>query len=234
MKQYLETTPLLDFKHPSIQQLIAERSWQHLNEKDKIQQVYTFVRDEILFGYNESDAISASQVLKEGYGQCNTKSSLLMALLRALDVPTRLHGFTINKKLQKGAIRGLWYKLSPGNILHTWVEVYAQGQWYFLEGVILDKAYLSALQAKFSDCKSTFCGYGVATNNFEKPVVDWNFNHTFIQREGINQDFGLFDNPDVFYQQHQQALGYLKSWMYKKYIRHVMNKNVAKIRRTLS
>ena len=33
-----------------------------------------------------------------------------MALLRACDIPCRVHGFTIDKKLQKGAMTGLVIK----------------------------------------------------------------------------------------------------------------------------
>ncbi|MEE9438693.1 MAG: transglutaminase domain-containing protein, partial [Saprospiraceae bacterium] len=91
---------------------------------------------EIRFGYNKSDNIPASKVLSDGYGQCNTKSTLLMALLRAVGIPNRIHGFTIDKALQKGAITGIWYKLAPKNILHSWVEVLINDKWYFLEGVI--------------------------------------------------------------------------------------------------
>ena len=68
---------------------------------------------EIAFGYNTDDMISASEVLKDGYGQCNTKGTLFMALLRAVGIRCRIHGFTIDKKLQKGAMTGIVYKLAP-------------------------------------------------------------------------------------------------------------------------
>lgn len=230
MTKYLEATPILDFEHSNIQKLVNERGWKNLSEKEKVNQVYTFVRDEIRFGYNTSDNISASQVLEDGYGQCNTKATLLMALMRAVEVPNRIHGFTINKALQKGAITGVWYSIAPKNILHSWVEIFVDDNWYFLEGVILDKIYLDALQKKFADSESNLCGYGVYTEDFKKPVVDWNYNHTYIQEKGINQDFGLFDNPDKFYTKHQQNIGPLKNWMFKNYMRHTMNKNVNRIR----
>jgi hypothetical protein len=196
----------------------------------RIKAIYNFVRDEIKFGYNLSDNISASAVLKDGYGQCNTKATLLMALLRATEIPNRIHGFTIDKALQKGAITGIWYKLSPKNILHSWVEILVDEQWYFLEGVILDKIYLAKLQEENSDCKTTFCGYGAYTDNFKNPPIDWNLNNTFIQDKGINQDFGLFDTPDEFYEQHQQKLNVFERFVFKNIVRHKMNKNVAKIR----
>jgi transglutaminase-like putative cysteine protease len=110
---HLRATPLLDYYHSRIQELISERNWRSLSRKDAIGAIYKFVRDEIRFGYNETDALPASKVLQDGYGQCNTKSTLLMALLRAVGVPCVLHGATIGKHLQKGIVTGPWYWLAP-------------------------------------------------------------------------------------------------------------------------
>lgn len=230
MNNYLKETKILDYSHDSIQKLVKEREWNQLDTISRIKAIYNFVRDEIKFGYNLSDDISASAVLKDGYGQCNTKATLLMTLLRATEIPNRIHGFTIDKALQKGAITGIWYKLSPNNILHSWVEILVDEQWYFLEGVILDKIYLTKLQEKNSYCKTTFCGYGAYTDNFKNPPIDWNLNNTFIQDKGINKDFGLFDTPDEFYAKHQQKLNAFEKFVFKNIVRHKMNKNVEKIR----
>lgn len=102
MMEYLKETQMLDYSHPTIQKLIHDKQWKQMNEFNRIQAIYNYVRDEILFGYNSDDYIPASKVLADGYGQCNTKGTLFMALLRACDIPCRIHGFTINKKLQKG------------------------------------------------------------------------------------------------------------------------------------
>ncbi|HCA09388.1 transglutaminase family protein [Chryseobacterium sp.] len=230
MKNYLKETDILDYSNPSIQKLLEQRRWKDLDPVSKVKAIYNFVRDEIKFGYNVSDNIPASQVLKDGYGQCNTKASLLMTLLRAAGVPNRIHGFTIDKALQKGAITGIWYRFSPKNILHSWVEVWINEQWYFLEGVILDKPYLTKLQEQNSDCTTTFCGFGVYTDNFENPPIEWNNNNTFIQDKGINQDFGVFDTPDEFYSKHQQKLNAFKRFIFPNIVRHIMNNNVERIR----
>ena len=103
MDRYLTETPMLDFSAPAIQALIELRGWCSLGEFERIRAIYNYVRDEILFGYNTDDSISASKVLADGYGQCNTKGTLFMALLRGCGIPCRIHGFTIDKKLQKGA-----------------------------------------------------------------------------------------------------------------------------------
>lgn len=111
MNKYLKETKMLDYSNPNIQQLIENRRWLELQEFDRLKSIYNFVRDEILFGYNIDDNIPASKVLKDGFGQCNTKGTLLMALLRACNIPCRVHGFTIDKKLQKGAMTGIVYKM---------------------------------------------------------------------------------------------------------------------------
>ena len=82
----LSSTPLLDFRHPSLAALIADRGWGTLPLHDRIGAIYDFVRNEIDFGYNRADDIPASEVLDDRYGQCNTKGTLLMALLRAVGV----------------------------------------------------------------------------------------------------------------------------------------------------
>jgi len=145
MDKYLKETKMLDYSNANIQQLIRERRWKNINEFERLKSIYDFVRDEILFGYNIDDNVPASKVLADGYGQCNTKGTLFMAILRACNIPCRVHGFTIDKKLQKGAMTGVVYKNAPQNVFHSWVEVYFEDRWYELEAFILDKKYLQKL-----------------------------------------------------------------------------------------
>lgn len=234
MDRYLQPTAMLDYNDPSIRGLIDRRGWKSLPEFEKIRQIYNYVRDEILFGYNVDDDIPASRVLKDGYGQCNTKGTLFMALLRACGIPCRVHGFTIDKKLQKGAMTGFVYKNAPRNIFHSWVEVCFEDHWYELEAFILDRAYLERLQSINRDCSGAFCGYGVAVTDFRHPMIDFDRNNTYIQSEGINQDFGVYDSPDELLKEHHQQLSPIKRFAYRHYGRHMMNRNVKKIRNTKS
>jgi len=231
MEKLLEKTKLLDYDNKEILFLIENKQWKNLNEKEKIKQIYEFVRDDIKFGYNIDDAIPASKVLKDGYGQCNTKGILFMAILRGVNIPCRIHGFTVDKIIQKGTLTGLPYLLSPKEIVHSWIEIYYNGKWYNLEGFILDKIYLNKLQEKFSDCKANFCGYAVAVKDFKNPPIDWNENDTYIQSEGIIQDFGIFDTPDELFSKHFQNISALKKYLFQNIGRHLMNKNVKNIRK---
>jgi hypothetical protein len=229
MNPLLAATPLLDFHHPDIEALVARRGWRALPMHERIGAVYDFVRNEIPFGYNEGDELPASRVLADGLGQCNTKGVLLMALLRAVGVPCRFHGFTIDKALQKGAVTGLAYRLAPRSIVHSWVEVELDGRWLNLEGFILDSAYLGRLQQRFAGARA-FCGYGAATPDLMNPGVDWCGRDTYIQKDGINHDFGVHDSPDAFFARHGSNLSGFKRWLFQRVVRHRMNRNVRRIR----
>jgi hypothetical protein len=226
--QYLSPTLLLDFEATPIQHLVTGRGWLSLSQTDRICAAYDFVRNEILFGYNSDDALPASTVLADGYGQCNTKGTLLMALLRALGVPCRFHGFTIDKGLQRGVVPELVYPLAPRNIIHSWVEIHHNGQWLNLEGFILDAPVLTALQNAFPQ-RQSLCAYGAGTDCLQNPNVEWRGTSTYIQKTGINHDFGAFDDPDTFYASHRQLTG-IKGLLYRLLIRHWMNHRVRKIR----
>ena len=103
------------------------------------------------------------------------------------------------------------------------------GRWIALEGFILDAPYLASLQRRFPQARR-FCGYGAATPDLSAPGVEWRGQDTYIQKEGIADDFGVFDSPDAFYARHGSNLSGLKRWLYERVIRHRMNRNVARVR----
>ena len=228
--EFLRETPLLDYSAKPIEKLIENRGWKTLDEFQRIREIYDFVRNEILFGYNVRDDLPASRVLSDGYGQCNTKGTLFMALLRADGIPCRLHGFTIDKKLQKGAMTGFIYEKAPREILHSWVEVCFGGKWKELEAFILDEKYLGSLQKKFP-CEGAFCGYGAAVKDLQNPAVEWAGEGTYIQSEGIVRDLGIYSSPDEFYRAHGQDLSGAAAFFYQHVGRRLMNANVKRIRR---
>ncbi len=229
-KDFLKETTMLDFNHRQIQSLIEKRKWRDLAQYDAIGAIYNFVRDEIHFGYNADDRLPASQVLKDGYGQCNTKGTLLMALLRAAGISTRFHGFTIFNELQRGAIPNYLFFFAPKRIIHSWVEVYYNDRWINLEGYILDKSYLKQVQRSFASQSEEFSGYAISTKCLTAPDIDWKGEDTYIQSEGIADDFGEYSQPDYFYASHGSNLSGVKKVLFRYVLRHLMNLNVNKIR----
>ena len=88
------------------------------------------------------------------------------------------------------------------------------------------------LQQRFADHRGPFLGYGVGTPDLNDPAVDWRCADTYIQRDGINQDFGVFDDPDAFYARCGANLSGPKRWVFERIVRHMMNRNVDRIRRS--
>ena len=130
--------------------------------------------------------------------------------------------------------KSLAYRLAPRSIVHSWVEVWFEGAWIPLEGFILDDAYLRALQQRFATHRGAFCGYGAATPDLHDPGVEWRGLPTYIQKDGINHDYGVYDDPDTFYSRHGVNLSGMKAWLFKTVVRQQMNRNVARIRGALT
>lgn len=230
-QEYLKETKMLDYSSANIREIVGVCGWASMPEVEQVKAIYGFVKDAIAFGYNSRDELKASRVLRDGFGQCNTKATLLMALLRACGVPCRIHGYTIDKRLQKGAMTRFVYRSAPDEIFHSVVEAFVGGHWYALEGVILDAKYLAAVQRKFHpEPDGSFIGYGVATKQFLRPPVEFYECDTFIQSEGIVRDFGTFDDPDALYKRHGQKMNFLKSLAYRLVGRRLMNRNVKALR----
>lgn len=232
-KKYLEKTGMLNYDADNIKTLISERGWGKLDEYNRIKAVYEFVQNEIVFGYNRSDLLTAEEVLEDGYGQCNTKATLLMALLRGVGIPCRLHGFEVNKQFQRGITTGVISVLAPKTIVHTWAEVYYDERWIALEGVITDRIYVEAVKKKFRKHRGKFMLYAIATPDLHELNVGWNGTDTYVQKEAVVKDYGTYDNPDVFFIEHVQKWSGLKDFAYVHFGRKIMIRNVEKMRKTI-
>ncbi len=229
-RKYLEKTKMLDYEAEGVQALIKNRNWLELDEYHKIGAVYDFVRNEILFGYNRSDLLTAEEVLKDGYGQCNTKATLLMTLLRGVGVPCRLHGSEVSKYFQKGAASRIISLLAPQRIVHTWAEVLFNNRWIALEGVITDESYIEAVKDAFKSTGGLFAKYAVAVPDLGSLDLNWCGKDTYVQNEAVVIDYGVYDNPDAFFESHPQRWSKLKDFAYVHYGRKVMTRNVSRMR----
>lgn len=230
MTKYLNDTAMLNYRDQEIAKLVMANKWNDLDEYDKIGAIYNYVQNDILLGYNKRDDLTATQVLADGIGQCNTKATLLMALLRVVGIPCRLHGAKVTKVFQRSLMPKIMARLAPSSIVHTWVEVSYNGEWLCLEGVITDKAYISGLRQMFPDYKGEFFDYAVAVKEFDNIKIDWMGESTAIQQQAILVDLGIYDSPDEFYAEYKQDYRGIKKFLYENIGRIIMTNKVAKIR----
>lgn len=230
---YLQRTTLLDFDSLAVQRLIGQRGWRDLpSTSDRIAAAYHFVKDEILYGYTPNFQIPASKVLKQGIGSSLAKTTLLLALLRALEIPCRLQADMVDKVVHRGLLGPLAFKLCPSDLFHTAVQLLYNNRWITVEGYVIDQAYVSQLQAMFPDYSGSFYGYGIAVLNFRNPDTRWEERPTSIQAKAVVNELGLFNDSDSFFKAYPEAQQRTRSFFYTKLFMPRLNKRIAAIRGT--
>ncbi|MGH0054268.1 MAG: transglutaminase-like domain-containing protein [Sphaerochaetaceae bacterium] len=231
-QDYLQETPLLDREHPAIQELVRTQGWFSLSSSERIAAVYTFVRDAIPYGYAKSFCVPASSVLQQGKGNCLTKTTLLLALLRAVGIPCRLRAAMISKVIHRGLLGVISFRMSPNRLYHTWVEAKYQEQWIEIGGHIIDQPYLEKLQQKFANHIGSFYGYGIAVTHFRNPSITWDEEDTEIQGKAIRESLHTFPDPDTFFKTYPEAEQRTRSLSYRLILRPTLNRSIRRLRRS--
>jgi len=144
---YLDTTELIDSDHPAIQKIIAEFDTDELSNKEKAIGIYTKVRDGWKYDpYNiglTPERFRASHIAQKDTGHCVEKSVLLVACLRALGLPARLH---LGKVKNHIAVERLMEKFGSNELTpHGMVNVQIDGKW-----LKMSPAFNKSLCKKFS------------------------------------------------------------------------------------
>ncbi|MFW5893364.1 MAG: transglutaminase domain-containing protein [Bacillota bacterium] len=227
----LKATRMADYRHPDLQALIEREGWLGLATEEKIRAIHAHVRDAVKFGYNATDRLKASDVYKQGYGQCNTKAVLLLALLRAAGVPARLRALDVESGFQKELVPKVFRPFMPKRFLHTQVLVEHEEKTRVLEGFILDRAYIEGVRRLADTEKEPFIGYAVATESIRRPRIEFQGGDTAIQSLAVVHTHGDYDQPETLHEAHRQNLGFLRRSIYANIVRHFMNRRAKKIRR---
>jgi transglutaminase-like putative cysteine protease len=93
MKQYLDSSEYIDWKHPLVATKATELAEGSLSDETVAKRCFEFVRDSIKHSWDyrmNPVTCKASEVLIHGTGYCYAKSHLLAALLRANAIPAGL------------------------------------------------------------------------------------------------------------------------------------------------
>ncbi|TCI85200.1 transglutaminase-like domain-containing protein [Tenacibaculum sp. M341] len=128
---YLSATYFFDYESDEIQQLISNYKDSSLSKKEQAVALYLKIRDSWRYNpYNLSlskENYKASTIAKKPTGHCVEKSILLIACLRALNIPARLH---LGKVKNHIAVERLIEKFGTNELTpHGMVQIYLNGQW---------------------------------------------------------------------------------------------------------
>lgn len=179
---FLEATELININHPLVLQTSYNLTYQLSTDHEKVLSIYNFVKDEILFGWTANfSAMKASDVIKSKIGFSNTKSTLFVALLRAINIPARQVFVDITCDIFYG------FGISSDFVDHSYCEIYLQNSWIQIDSYNIDKnLYIGA--KKRLERENLKVGYGIHANG----TNDWNGkDNSFVQflNDGFVQHF---------------------------------------------
>ena len=155
---FLAATPCIDAGHPAIVAAAERATAGAGTDIERALRLHDLVRD-IPFGWAPAfDEQKASEVLACGIGFCNTKSTLIVALLRAARIPARIHFVGISRRTLRGLIAP-----PSAYVDHSYTEVLLDGRWIATDSYNVDPALHRAALARLR-AENALVGYGVHIN----------------------------------------------------------------------
>ena len=194
----LAATRLIDHTDRRIIELAARLAGDATDQAAIAVKLHDWVRDEIPFGIAPAFYdMRATEVLEARIGYCNTKSTLLKALLRARGIPTRLRVVDLSASV----LRGLF---DPGTpyVDHAITEIFLKDRWLALDSMVVDSALERVARAKLQS-ERAITGWGIHING----AAQWSgTTDRFIQAvddgsiaQWIAKDHGYFADIEDFY-----------------------------------
>jgi transglutaminase-like putative cysteine protease len=181
--EYLDSTYYFDFENELVQKLISEFKNDTLSDKEKTIGIYTRVRDNWKYDpYSISlskEKYKSSHIAEKRSGNCVEKSILLIACLRALGIPARLH---LGKVKNHIAVERLTEKFGSNELTpHGMVNVHLDNKW-----LKMSPAFNKSLCEKLNVEPLDFDG---ENNSFLQP-----YNSEGTRFMEYIDDYGYFDD----------------------------------------
>lgn len=194
--RWLANTPLLQYDHPRIRLLAKKLTSLKASQREQALACYLHVRGMPFGCIADSTGTSAIGVLRAGKGDCHTKSTLLLALLRALAIPSRMRFVTMKPDFLHGIA-----DLGTHPIEHAYLEVLLDGQWLALDSYVVDTPLAMAAKTRLK-LEGRKLGYGMHRDG----AIMWdgrsNSFGQFTEHDPDSMplhDWGAFDDPYQFY-----------------------------------
>lgn len=221
---------LSDHVHPAVQTKAAELIAGKNSPFEKAQSIFTFVRDEIEFGFPPKwDDIKASETLQYRLGYCNSKATLFAALNRVAGIPARVHAGLIRAQIMRGIFPAFAFALVPEVVCHSWVELDIDGEWQPLDTYINDQQFYQQAHRRLRLSGETTA---FSISEAKGPSsCEFNFGETgFVQMGAVVEDHGVWDDFGDYMSSEkyvplnsfQQTIFPIMAW--------ICNRNVKKIR----
>jgi hypothetical protein len=190
---------LSDFDHPKVKTKASELTLGKQTPLEKIESIFTFVRDGIKFGFPPKfDEVKASQVIDYGFGYCNTIATLFLALCQASGIAARVHYGLIDIRIMRGIFPSFAFPFLPKAGGHSWMEVQLEGQWKPIDSYINDQAFYEQALKRLK-ASGRAIGYSVSFVD-GKSSCEFNFGEKgFVHMGAVLEDHGVWEDPGDYF-----------------------------------
>lgn len=204
-------------KEQTVREVVERVVVGEATEREKAIALHDYVRENVKFGFTRYfDAAQPDYTLACGFGHCNPKSQLMVALFRAIGLESYQHFVTIPKDILKDAIPPSRSWLLPAQLSHAYVEVKVEGTWCAIDSYSIDTTLLIAAQARLAQ-EGRSLGYGTrvdATNVWDGrsdafSQFDWGM---------MREDHGRVEDLEAYFRTRKyrhQVLGLRFNTMFK-------------------
>lgn len=213
--RWLVNTPLLGFNHPKIRLLALRLTQLQQGTRNKALACFEYIQAMPFGCLPDGNSVSALTVLQRKRGDCHTKSTLFVALLRSIEIPARLRFFTLKADFLRGVI-----DLGDLPIEHCCVEVLIDEHWVAVDSHVMDLPLARAALDRL-EREGRHLGYGIHVHG----STSWDgLAPAFAPFSADDpdslplHDWGPFDDPHQYYRsvpgkQDRLALSGRVKWM---------------------
>jgi transglutaminase-like putative cysteine protease len=147
LEEFLRASELCDCNHPLVIATAEKIAGATKIPKDTAIRIFYFVRDKIPLSFLDPWK-TASETLRINKGNCLTKATLQVALLRSVGIPARFRIFEFkgnNPDQWEGILPKFAVSRIPERFSHYFAEIYIKGRW-IMGDATFDKALMPEIK----------------------------------------------------------------------------------------
>lgn len=152
--RWLRSTGLLDLEDSKLRLRAHALTQLCKTERERALALYGFVKRLPFHKPLKIRLRTAREVIEAGRGDADDKSTVLVALLRASDIPARIRYIELRGEILRGLTSGVASAARPV------VEIWLNDTWMRTDTYIFDAAYMVAARQRLKDAKWEW-GYGI-------------------------------------------------------------------------
>ena len=193
-QRWLRPSALLDLEDTKLRLRVQSLTQLCNNEREKALAIYGYVKRLPLTRHFKLRARTAREVFDAGRGDAPDKATLLVAMLRLAQLPSRIRYVSLSGEILRGIAPGQEEAARP------LVEVWLHGRWLRTDTFIFDPACMAAARQRLKDLGWEW-GYGIHVNGH----MMWDgYEDAFLGGVPtecdlmVVRDLGLFHDPAQF------------------------------------